>query len=211
MSDAPSTRVSDELGHWLGGDQPKTLGNILELFGERSFALFFVLLMALPALPLPTAGATRVLGSGDDAGSAAARDRAPMPPAAVVGPVLDGTRIRTRYRNVCSRCDALSPLLVFVQLSSDFAGGLLLLSRGSERKRRADPSALLSTSYRGRRAVINQKRESRTTPLVAECAASIYRRRYTVRAASRSLRLARSALASCDPRTSPSGPSRSCS
>jgi hypothetical protein len=90
MSNAPSTRVSDELGHWLGGDQPKTLGNITELFGERSFALFFMLLMALPALPLPTAGATQVLGSGDDAGSAAARGRAPIPPAAVVGPVLDG-------------------------------------------------------------------------------------------------------------------------
>src|SRR5215207_9697424 len=93
--------------------------------------------------------------------------------------------------------------------SSDFAGGVLLLSRGSERKRRADPSALLSTSYRRRRAVINQERESRTTPLVAECAASISRRRYTIRAASRSLRLARSALASCDPRTNASAPSRS--
>jgi hypothetical protein len=55
------TTVSDELEHWLGGDQPKTLGNIIELFGERSFALVFVLLMALPALPLPTGGATHVL------------------------------------------------------------------------------------------------------------------------------------------------------
>jgi len=53
--------VSDELEHWIGGDQPKTLGNIIELFGERSFALLFVLLMALPALPLPTGGATHVL------------------------------------------------------------------------------------------------------------------------------------------------------
>jgi hypothetical protein len=55
------TKVSDELEHWLGGDQPKTLGNIIELFGERSFALIFALLMALPALPLPTGGATHVL------------------------------------------------------------------------------------------------------------------------------------------------------
>ena len=61
MSDAPSTTVSAELELWLGGDQPKTLGNIVELFGERSFALIFVLLMALPALPLPTAGATHLL------------------------------------------------------------------------------------------------------------------------------------------------------
>ena len=32
-----------------------------ELFGPRSFALIFVLLMALPALPLPTGGTTHVL------------------------------------------------------------------------------------------------------------------------------------------------------
>jgi hypothetical protein len=61
VSDVSSTRVSDELEQWLGGDQPKTLGNLIELFGPRSFALIFVLLMALPALPLPTAGATHVL------------------------------------------------------------------------------------------------------------------------------------------------------
>jgi hypothetical protein len=61
MSDAASTTVSDELEHWLGGDQPKTVGNLIELFGPRSFALIFVLLMALPALPLPTGGATHVL------------------------------------------------------------------------------------------------------------------------------------------------------
>ena len=56
--DAASTTVSDELEHWLGGDQPKTLGNLIELFGPRSFALIFVLLMALS---LPTSGATHGL------------------------------------------------------------------------------------------------------------------------------------------------------
>jgi hypothetical protein len=61
VSDASSMTVSDELKQWLGGDQPKTLGNLIELFGPRSFALIFVLLMALPALPLPTGGATHVL------------------------------------------------------------------------------------------------------------------------------------------------------
>src|SRR3954452_14835 len=53
--------VSDELEQWLESDRPKTLSNIIELFGERSFAIVFVLLMALPALPLPTGGATHVL------------------------------------------------------------------------------------------------------------------------------------------------------
>jgi hypothetical protein len=60
VSDALPPTVSAELEQWLGGDQPKTLGNLIELFGPRSFALVFVLLMALPALPLPTGGATHV-------------------------------------------------------------------------------------------------------------------------------------------------------
>ena len=61
MSDALAPTVSDELEQWLGSDQPKTLGNLTELFGPRSFALVFVVLMALPALPVPTGGATHVL------------------------------------------------------------------------------------------------------------------------------------------------------
>lgn len=53
-------RVSDELERWLRGDQPKTLGSLIDVFGERSFAIVFVLLMAVPALPLPTGGVTHV-------------------------------------------------------------------------------------------------------------------------------------------------------
>jgi hypothetical protein len=33
---------------------------LIEVFGERSFAVIFVLLMAVPALPLPTGGVTHV-------------------------------------------------------------------------------------------------------------------------------------------------------
>jgi hypothetical protein len=57
----PEATVSDQLEGWLRGDRPQTLGSLIELFGERSFAIVFVLLMALPALPLPTGGATHVL------------------------------------------------------------------------------------------------------------------------------------------------------
>ena len=53
--------VSDELEEWLQGEHPKTLGGLIDVFGERSFAVIFALLMALPALPLPTGGATHVL------------------------------------------------------------------------------------------------------------------------------------------------------
>jgi hypothetical protein len=57
----PDEKVSDQLEQWLRGDQPKTLSSLIDVFGERSFAIVFVLLMALPALPLPTGGATHVL------------------------------------------------------------------------------------------------------------------------------------------------------
>jgi hypothetical protein len=53
-------KVSDELERWLDGDGEKTLGSLIELFEEKSFAIIFVLLLALPALPLPTGGATHV-------------------------------------------------------------------------------------------------------------------------------------------------------
>lgn len=52
--------VSDQLECWLGDDGPKTLGSLVELFDEKSFALLFVLLLGVPALPLPTGGATHV-------------------------------------------------------------------------------------------------------------------------------------------------------
>jgi hypothetical protein len=53
-------KVSDELQRWLTGDGEKTLGSLIALFGERSFAIVFILLLGVPALPLPTGGATHV-------------------------------------------------------------------------------------------------------------------------------------------------------
>lgn len=53
-------RFSDELERWLKSDTDKTLGGLVELFGQKSFAVMFVLLLAVPALPLPTGGATHV-------------------------------------------------------------------------------------------------------------------------------------------------------
>jgi hypothetical protein len=54
-------KVSDQLERWLKGDGQKTLGGLIDAFGAGSFALIFVLLMAVPALPLPTGGVTHVL------------------------------------------------------------------------------------------------------------------------------------------------------
>jgi hypothetical protein len=54
-------RISDQLECWLKGDGEKTLGGLIDAFGEGSFAVIFVVLMAVPALPLPTGGVTHVL------------------------------------------------------------------------------------------------------------------------------------------------------
>jgi hypothetical protein len=53
-------KVSDDLECWLNGEGDKTLGRLVELFEEKSFAILFVLLLGVPALPLPTGGATHV-------------------------------------------------------------------------------------------------------------------------------------------------------
>ena len=52
--------VSQELERWLQSDGEKTLGSLIDLFEEKSFAIVFVLLLGVPALPLPTGGATHV-------------------------------------------------------------------------------------------------------------------------------------------------------
>lgn len=57
---SPPENVSDELDRWLSGEGEKTLGSLIELFEEKSFAVLFVLLLGVPALPLPTGGATHV-------------------------------------------------------------------------------------------------------------------------------------------------------
>ena len=55
-----SPNVSGELEQWLGSEGDTSLGSLIEFFGQKSFALVFVLLLAVPALPLPTGGATHV-------------------------------------------------------------------------------------------------------------------------------------------------------
>ena len=52
--------VSAEFEGWLAQEGPRTLGSLNELFGQKSFAIAFVLLLGVPALPLPTGGATHV-------------------------------------------------------------------------------------------------------------------------------------------------------
>jgi hypothetical protein len=57
----PAAKLSDELEAWLQSDREKTLGTLVQRFREKSFAILFVLLLGVPALPLPTGGATHVM------------------------------------------------------------------------------------------------------------------------------------------------------
>jgi hypothetical protein len=52
--------VSAELERWLQRDGEKTVASLIEVFKEKSFAILFVVLLGVPALPLPTGGATHV-------------------------------------------------------------------------------------------------------------------------------------------------------
>jgi hypothetical protein len=56
----PAPTVSGQLEGWLASDGEKTVASLIELFEEKSFAILFVVLLAVPALPLPTGGATHV-------------------------------------------------------------------------------------------------------------------------------------------------------
>jgi hypothetical protein len=53
-------KVSDQIEGWLARDGDTTLGGLIDVFQEKSFALIFILLLGVPALPLPTGGATHV-------------------------------------------------------------------------------------------------------------------------------------------------------
>jgi hypothetical protein len=52
--------LSDQLEAWLSGDGETTVGGLVDTFGDKSFALLLLLLLAVPALPLPTGGLTHV-------------------------------------------------------------------------------------------------------------------------------------------------------
>lgn len=56
--DAPT--ISQDLDGWLHSGGEKTLRGLIDVFDEKAFALLFVLLLGVSALPIPTGGATHV-------------------------------------------------------------------------------------------------------------------------------------------------------
>jgi hypothetical protein len=51
---------SDQLERWLSSEGTKTIGGLADVFAEKSFAVVVLVLMFLPALPLPTGGISHV-------------------------------------------------------------------------------------------------------------------------------------------------------
>ena len=53
--------VRQQLERIINNNTHHTIGDLSKAFGEKSFAFLFLILMVLPALPLPTGGITYVL------------------------------------------------------------------------------------------------------------------------------------------------------
>lgn len=53
-------RFSDQLETWLRRDGERTIGGLSREFGDKSFAAAVLVLMFVPALPLPTGGISHV-------------------------------------------------------------------------------------------------------------------------------------------------------
>lgn len=51
---------SKQLETWLKDKKPKTLLSLSDVFAEKSFAIAFLLLLSIPALPIPTGGVTHL-------------------------------------------------------------------------------------------------------------------------------------------------------
>lgn len=53
---ASLSAFSERLQNWLNSDRPKTLDGLSQEFETKSFAILILILMFIPALPLPTGG-----------------------------------------------------------------------------------------------------------------------------------------------------------
>lgn len=59
-SDSEQQTFSDQLEQWLKSDARKSIGELGDVFAEKSFGVAIVLLMAVSATPIPTGGITLV-------------------------------------------------------------------------------------------------------------------------------------------------------
>ena len=52
---------SSELQYWIDHDKRKTLGELNAIFGQKTFAMIFLIMFAIPATPFPTGGITHAI------------------------------------------------------------------------------------------------------------------------------------------------------
>ena len=52
---------SETLNKWLKSEHVNNVASLNDVFGEKTFAITFLLLMSFPALPIPTGGLSHVL------------------------------------------------------------------------------------------------------------------------------------------------------
>ena len=57
---AAPQKLSDQLSKWSQKGSTSTIASLEEIFGEKTFAVAILLLMSLPALPIPTGGISHV-------------------------------------------------------------------------------------------------------------------------------------------------------
>lgn len=50
--------LSTEIEEWANSDPDKTVADLQKVFGQKSFAVLFLVFMFIPALPIPTGGFT---------------------------------------------------------------------------------------------------------------------------------------------------------
>ncbi len=60
LSSKSSAPFSKVLENWLKTGKDTSLAGLIHVFAEKSFAIIFLLMLALPALPIPTGGITHV-------------------------------------------------------------------------------------------------------------------------------------------------------
>lgn len=60
MKQEPNLKFSQELEVFLKSNKSRSLQNLIDYFSAKSFAVLFLVLMIIPALPLPTGGLTHI-------------------------------------------------------------------------------------------------------------------------------------------------------
>lgn len=61
MAQAKNIPFSQEIANWLDSKEAKNLGSLIDMFQQKSFALIFLLMLSVPALPITTGGVTHVI------------------------------------------------------------------------------------------------------------------------------------------------------